>query len=518
MRNIITGFFLSLIAVAAIADGHVINRSLAFDPPSLDPNVGTASVAGAVLSDLVDGLVIRGPDGQPVPGCAEGWVISQDGLTYTFTLREGLEWSDGQPLVAADFVYSFHRLLSPETGAPAAGLFFIIDGARELFTGAAAELGVSAPDDRTVVIRLARPAPYFIQLLANTQGVPVPRHAIEKHGRDWTRAGNMVSNGAYVLAERIPQDSIRLVKNPRFHAADSVTIDQVVWLPTPDLGANLRRFRAGELDTVLNFAPTDLPWVTENLPEALHMGPMQATYLLVVNVRQPPFDDARVRRALSLAIDREAITNKLLKTGVRPALSLVTPGTGGYPGNPDLALAAPIAERQAQAKVLLAEAGFDTDNPLVVPIVFDNQEENRKIMVALDAMWREIGVTTEASGMEFSAVLKKMRTGDFVLARSATFALFDDPYAFLQQFMGPNPRNWTGYASREFDGRLMQANATGDMAERTALLARAESVLSADQPMIPIYWYAGRTLVSPRITGWYTARLGTPMTRYLGLQ
>jgi oligopeptide transport system substrate-binding protein len=520
IRSLGTLGLLSLASWFALADGPVvIQRGASIDPPSLDPNLGTSGPASPVLSDLVEGLVIRGRRGEPVPGCAESWTISDDGLSYRFTLREGLRWSDGKPLTAEDFVYSFQRLVDPATGARAAGLFFVIEGAQAIVRKERAPdtLGVSAPDSRTVVIRLAQPAPYFIQLLANSQGFPVPRHAVEEHGRGWARAGTMVSNGPYQLAERIPQTHIRLVRNPNFYAADEVEIDEVYWRPAQDLGAAFRQFRAGELDTVLMAPPDELGWIRENMPDALHMNPIQATYMLVFNVSRAPFDDVRVRRALSIAVDRDAMARQVLQGNVLAAESLITPGTGGYPGYTPAGADDDLQARQARARELLAEAGYNAENPLAVIITYDTQEENRKIMVALSAMWRAVGVRTELDSVEGRALFGRLRGRDFGIARSSVFAVFDDPYAFLQKFETTSTDNRPGYKNPEYDALLAQANAEADPARREQVLMEAESMLLADQPLVPIYWYIGKVLVGEQVKGWIDAPLGTPMTRWLSL-
>ncbi len=513
---------LSLITLAAsfaVAEPTVIQRGSSIDPPSLDPNLGTSRPANPVLSDLVEGLVIRGRRGEPVPGCAESWAVSDDGLTYTFRLRAGLKWSDGTSLTADDFVYSFRRLLDPATGARAAGLFFIIEGGQAIARKERepTTLGVSAPDPATVVIRLEQPAPFFIQLLANSQGVPVPQHVIEEHGRGWAKAGTMVSNGPYQLAERVPQTHIKLVRNPNFYDADSVAIDEVYWRPVQDLGAAFRQFRAGELDTVLMAPPDELGFIRKNFPNALHVNPIQATYVLVFNVDRAPFDNPRVRRALSIALDREALAAQLLQGNVLAAGSLVTPGTGGYPGLKLPELDQPLAERQAEARQLLADAGFDADKPLTVSIVYDTQEENRKIMVAIAAMWRSVGVKTKLDSVEGRALFGRLRGRDFGVARSSVFAVFDDPYAFLQKFESDNTDNRAGYRNAIFDSTLARANAERNPAARTQLLLGAEGILLADQPLVPIYWYIGKVLVAERVQGWLDAPLGTPMTRWLSV-
>lgn len=516
----IPSLLLALLLAIPAAAATRIDRTSGAEPPSLDPSLGSGTMAAPALSDMVEGLVVRGPSKKPEPGCAESWTTSPDRLTWTFRLRPGLQWSDGRPLTADDFVYSYRRLLDPATGASNAGLFLAIRNARKIVQRQLPPdaLGVSAPDARTVVMELEFPVPYLLQLLANTQAVPVPKHVIDKLGRDWAKPGTLVSNGPYLLAERVPQSYVRLTKNPRYHLADRVSIDEVYWHPTQDLGAAFRRFRAGEMDVVLNVSPDDLNWIRENQPEALHTGPIHATYLLVLNVAREPLDDVRVRRALSLAIDRDAIANQLLKTGVRPAWSFVSPGIGGYPGRAAAEEGMPAAKRLAQARRLLDEAGFGPDKPLTLPLVYDTQEENRKIMVAIASMWQAIGVKAEISNVEFGAALGALRTRNYAVARSSTFSLYDDPNAFLQQYASQSPTNWAGWRSNAFDQLLEQANAATDSAERTRLLLEAEGIMAAEVPVIPVYYYQGKLLVAPRVKGWWDGAIGTPPSRFLSVE
>ncbi len=516
---LILGF--GLLGVPTLGVGaQIIQRGATIDPPSLDPSRGTATPASPVLSDLVEGLVVRGKAGEPVPGAAISWSLSSDLLTYRFELREQLKWSDGQPLTAHDFVYSFQRLLDPATAAPGAGMFRVIDGAAAVIAGEqpAEKLGVAAIDAGTLEIRLARPAPYFIQLLANSQGTPVPRHIIEKHGRNWTRPGLMVSSGPYVLTERVPQVHMRLERNPYYHAADSVSIDVVYWRPVQDLGAAFRQFRAGELHTILLAPPDQLQWLRENMPDVLHVNPIQANYHLVFNLSRAPVDDPRVRRALFLAVDHEAIANAVMQGGARAAPTLITPGIGGYPGLVLPEMQGSFAARQEQARRLLADAGYGPDKPLSIPLIYDTQEENRKVMVAITAMWRAIGVRTQVENIEGRALIGRLRGKDFVVARSGQFAVFDDAYAFLQRYRSDSTDNLAGYRNSDYDELLDRANAEEDTAERIDLLLTAERMLLKDQPILPIYWYLSKVLVSPRVQGWQDALLGTPPTRYLSLK
>ncbi len=518
MARCILGGSLLLVAAGAFAAPMILRQGTAADPPSLDPSIAAGSLAAPVLTDLFTGLLVRDPESRPMAGSAESWTVSDDGRTYTFQLRPNLRWSDGKPLGAEDFVYSFRRLMTPATGSLLAGVFFFIEGARGVYLQNAPPetLGVTAPDARTVVIRTEHPVPYLIQMLANLQVAPVPRHVIEQYGRDWTKAGNMVGNGPYVLAERVPQNYLKLVRNRNFFAADSVTIDEMYWYPTQDLGTSLRRFRAGELDIVLNFPPDQIDWIKANMPEALHVVPQLGSYFLTVNTTHKPFDDPRVRKALSLAIDRDAITEKLLRTGVKPAWSFAPPDFDGYGGGiapPEKDV--PLAQRQAEARELLKQAGFGPDRPLTVPLIYDTQEENRKIMVAIAAMWQAIGVKTELSNLEFSALQTRVRAKNYDVARWIYFASFGDASSFLSLLGSRNPNNWPGWASPEYDALLERSDYERDPARRGALLREAETLMMKDYPVIPIYYSVGRRLVSPGVKGWVDSPRGATPTRFL---
>ncbi len=497
-----------------------LNRGSAAEPPSLDPTLGAGTLASPIIADMFVSLLAKGPDSTPQAGSAERWEISDDGLTYRFHLREGLRWSDGRPLTAGDFVYSYRRVVDPRSGSRLAGVFFPVKNARAIVMGRQPpeSLGVSAPDAQTVVFELEQPTPYFIELIGNVQVAPVPRHVIEQHGQAWTRPGTMVSNGPYRLVERVPQSYIKLEKNPYFFAADEVRIDTVYWHPTQNLATSLKRFRAGELDIVLNFPPDQIDWIRENMPEALHITANLGTYFLVVNMRRPPFDDRRVRQALHLAIDREAITGRLLRTGVRPAYSFVTPEFRGYPGLKMPEQDWPLDERQRRARALLAEAGFGPEKPLEVELIYDTQEENRKIMIAVAAMWRAIGVRTRLTDVEFRMLNRQVRTRNFGIARWFYMGSYNDAHAFLQLFLSNNPNNWPGFKSTAYDSLLKFSNFVRDPERRQLVLLQAERVLMHEYPVLPISFYVGRRLVSPRVQGWVDSPAGPTQTRYLWLE
>ena len=504
--------------IQAATEPMVINRGTSAEPPSLDPNLAAGTLASPIINDLFTGLLSRGPDSLPEPGSAESWEISEDGKTYTFKLRPDLRWSDGRALTAEDFVYSYRRIVDPKTASRLVGMYFPIKNTREIMEGTMAPetLGVSAPDDRTVVFELTQPTPYLLELLTNLQSVPVPRHVIEEHGSGWTKPGVMVSNGAFYLAERVPQSYIGLKKNPNFYDADSVRLDGINWHPTQDLATSLKRFRAGELDIILNFPPSEIGWIRENLADALYITPIPGTYFLVANTRKPPFDDVRVRKALYLAIDRDAIANRLLKTGVSPAWSQVSPALSTYPGIEMEEAQMSFPERQALARQLIKESGYDTSQR--IELAYDTNEENRKIMVAIAAMWQSIGVRTELINVEFPMLFRKVRTQNFAMSRWFYIAPFDDAYAMLQLFTADNPNNWPGINNPDFDELLRQSNYVTDPAERQAMLQEAERELMSEYAIIPITYYVGRRLISPRIKGWVDTSAGPTKSRYLSLE
>jgi oligopeptide transport system substrate-binding protein len=501
------------------AAAGTLRRGTAAEAPTLDPSIAAGTLAAPIINDLFEGLIGKDAALKPVPGVAATWSVSADGLTYTFKLRPKLAWSDGVPLTADDVVYGFRRLVDPATASPLAGQFFVIAGARDIVARKAAPdtLGVRAVDPATVEIRLAAPAPYFLQLVGSLPVSPLPRHAIEKFGKDWTRPGQLVTNGPYTLAERIPQNLTRLVANPRYHAAASVRSREVIWYPTQDLATSLRRFRAGELDSALNFPPEEYDWLRKNLPKTLRVTPSLGVYYLLVNTRKPPFDDVRVRRALGLAVDQPGITGKLLRTGVKPATSLVGPDFTGYPGVTPADAKRPMPERQAEARRLLAAAGFGPGKPLEFEYVYDTNEENRKIAVALAAMWQSVGARARLVNVDFGQLNRQVRTRNFTVARWVYFASYDDPFAFLSLSVSDNPNNYPGYANPDYDRLLREANAQMDPARRMPLLMQAELALLADYPVIPVYDYVRRYLVAERVTGWVASERGPTPSRFLAV-
>jgi oligopeptide transport system substrate-binding protein len=511
----------STISLASSSEAQIaFRRGTASDPPSLDPNKTNAQSAGPIIKDMFLTLVEAGPDLAIGPAAAESWSRSDDGLVYTFHLKPGLTWSDGVPVTAGDFQYSFRRFLDPKTAAIFASFLYPIANARAINGGAlpVEELGVDVVDDLTLRIRLERPVPYLIDLLAQETFPPVPRHVIEAYGDAWTKPGIMVSNGAYVLAERVPQSYIKLVKNPRFYDADNVQIDEVYFYPTQDLNTTFNRFRAGELDLILSFPPDKIDWIKENMPEALQVTPALGLYYLHVLMTDPVLEDLRLRRALSLAIDREIIADDLLRTGVKPAYSFLSPDFSSYSGIELEEEKMSFAERQALARDLLGQAGYDPDKPLKIVYTYDGQEESRKVAVALQGMWNAVGIEAELVDKEFRALIKDRLTGNYQVLRTAFFSPIDDPYFFLELLETGNPGNNSRYSNPAFDELLRRSSFAATPAEREALMMQAERLAMADQPVIPIFYYVWRRLVQPYVKGWKESAIDNTATRYLRIE
>jgi oligopeptide transport system substrate-binding protein len=505
---------------AAPSMSATLLRGTNTEPRSLDPHLGLGNSATIIINDLFEGLTSVGPDGKIVPGAAESWVISPDGLTYTFKLRAGLVWSDGKAMAADDFVYSLRRLLDPATAATFASFLYPVKNAKAVNAGQAAAdtLGAKAKDARTIEFTLEYAAPYFPQLLAANAAAPIPRHVVEAKGRAWTEPGNMVSNGAYVLTERIPQTLIRAKKNEKFHAAASVKIDEVVFYPTEDQGATLKRFRANELDIALNFPADQINLIQKDLPGTLRVGPALAVYYLMLNQSRAPLNDPNVRKALSLAIDREGIVEKLLPPGSAPAFNLVPPSTTDYAGQTIASKGQPMAARLAEARRLLKEAGYGPDKPLAFGFKFDTVEQNRRIGTAISAMWRAAGVQVTQANDGPQVVDKDARTGNFDAVRWTWFAPYDDPTTFLTLLETGNSTNRSTYSNPAFDVLLQKARATLESKARRDLLEQAEAMAMADTAVIPIYFLGNRRLIGPRVDGWVENPRAVNLTRYLSLK
>lgn len=482
----------------------VLHRGTANEPPTLDPQAAIGNTAGALMYELFEGLMTVDRHGKLVPGVAESYTRSADGLTYTFKLHGNLKWSDGTPLTSADFIYSWKRILDPKNALRGAGTLFPVKNATAITRGQKAvdTLGVTAVDPLTLKVQLEAPTPYFTDILAGFPTAPVPRHAIEKYGSEWTKPGKIVGNGAYMLVERVANTYYRLVRNVNYREAAQTKIDEVYYHPVADRDTAELRFRAGELDIILDTSPNRLAWLRENLPDALHMTSSLGIRYLVVNTAKPPLDDVRVRKALSLSIDREGLASKILRDGSDPSWQMVPPAMPGYGLNLPAFKDQPQAQRLAEARRLVAAAGYGSGKPLKFTLEYLNVEEARRIAVALQAMWRPLGAQVELSSAGYQGNVRNLRTGNYNIAWFTYYAPYSDATAFLHLLETGDARNYSGYANPKFDQMLDQSDTMAPGAPRLNALRQAEQLALADFPVIPLFIPARVYLVGKRVQGW----------------
>ena len=526
-RNYITELLAVLSCIIVLStsvlaqDLRVFRRGGGGDPESLDPHKLLSAFESTIMTDMFVALATTSPADDAIPGSAESWTISEDGLTYTFNMRDGLLWSDGTPLDAYDFLYTFRRQLDPATASRTAEYFTPIVNAQAVLRNKlpVSSLGVEALDADTLVIRLAYPAPYLMDILA-IDARPVPKHVVEKHGTEWTRPENMVVNGPFKLAEWSPGSHVKLVKNEYFYDAENVQLDVVYHIPSEDMNTAFRRFQSEELNALVFFPPNQLSIIQETMPESLRVTPGLTTEFYLFNTKRPPFDDVRVRRALSMAVDRETLVNRVLRTGEEPAYSYIPSTVRNYKTRPKADFASlSMDERRLEARRLLAEAGFGPNNPLVVPLRYNTQDLQARQAAAVGAMWQQVGVQTELYNTERKMLASDRMSNNFSVARYLHVAGNYEPASFIQFIQSDlSSRNFTQYDSKEFNDLFLKAWHSNDPDERARLTYDAEVQALKDQPMIPLYFYSGRRLVRPNISGWVDNARGVYPTRWLAFR
>jgi oligopeptide transport system substrate-binding protein len=501
----------------------VLHRGNGAEPETLDIHKSSGVPEANIQRDLFEGLVTEGADGKLQPGVAEKWEISADGKTYTFHLRQDAKWSDGTALTASDFVYAWQRALAPATASDYAFILWPIDGAESYSKGTEkdpASLGVKALDPQTLEVHLKATTPYFLGMLMHHMAYPVPKAVVEKFGKDWTKPENLISNGAYHLSEWQPQAHIKLEKNPYYRRNKDIGIDTVFYIPTEDKNTELKRFRANELDVTDDIPSDQTAWVKENLPTAFHNSPYIGTYYYAFNLDNAVFKDApKLRRALSLALDREILTEKITQSGEIPAYGWL-PAVEGYTQQSMEEKALDKSARQERAKQLYAESGYGADKPLELEILYNTSDNHKKLAVAVAAMWKQVlGVKTSLRNEEWKVYLSSRSQKQFQVIRSGWIGDYNDAHTFLSLFKSDvgemNPSN---YKNEEFDRLMKEAENQVDTKKRAAAMEQAERVLLSDMPIIPVYHYTTQHLVGPAITGWVDNVMDVHQTQYLSIK
>lgn len=482
---------------------------------SLDPHLAGGAVDHNVLSALFEGLITLDEQTlQPRPGAAERWEISPDGLTYTFYLRPGTKWSNGDPLTAQDFLYSFRRALSPSLGSEYKDALFPIRQAEDFARGRITNfnpVGIRAHDDTQLEITLARPTPHFLTVLRANVCFPVHRASVERDGAAfddrtgrWTRATPFVSNGPFRFREWKDHQHVIVEKNPHYWDAAKVRLEAVHFYPSESTQAQELAFRAGQLHTTWDVPLAKVAAYRKESPELIRIEPYFESYFLRFNVKHPVFSDVRLRAALALAIDRETIAKNVLRGGQAAASSLTPPGLAGYTAPPGIPHDVKTAQR------LLAEAGYPEGRGFpAVELTTITSEINQRIAEAVQQMWRrDLGIEIRITQKEFKVLLDAFDTLDYAIARGRWIAEFPDPLTYLNIFTSGNGVNGTGFADPRYDALLAAANAERAPAARLAGLQQAEAYLMSQVPVAPIYWGSRTTLVAPSVRGWKKSPLG----------
>ena len=488
----------------ALADDQTFTYRLLDQFPTLDPQLNQDVSGFHVIRDLFEGLLGQDAKGDLVPGVATGYAASDGNTTYTFTLREDARWSNGDPVTAHDFVYAWRRAVDPAIASPYGWYLELTEmvNAKEILAGETdpAELGVRAVDDHTLEVKLTTPLPYFPAMTTYATLFPAHRATIEAHGADWTAPGNMVSNGAYVLEDVVLNEYHTRVRNPMYWGADRVIIEKVTGLVINDVNQALTRYRAGELDHLEPLPPGQYPALKEELPDEATSVPRLCSYYYAINHTSsgnPALRDVRVRRALSLAIDRDVIVGQVLKGGQWPAYHFTHFKTAGFE-MPDIAYAKLTqAERDAEAKGLFAESGV---KDLTLKLIYNTSESHKQIATVVTQMWKQkLEVKTELANFEWKTYLGIRRNQEFDVARSGWCGDYNEASTFLDLLTTTHGSNDGKYTNDRVD-ELMRASKKAD--DPAPIYREVERILARDMAIIPIYHYANTFLLAADIRGW----------------
>ena len=484
-----------------------LQRGISSDPETLDQHKSRSIQAADVIRDLGEGLVGYSATGELVPAAAESWEVSDDGLKYTFHLRAGLRGSNGEALTADHFVAGMRRLVDPSTAAFYAEMLGGLENAEGITSGdiPVSMLGVEAPDDRTVVLRLVQQTPYLVSLMTHPSTFPVHPGSIAEHGDSFARPGKLVSNGAYVLEAWVPGSVISLRRNEHYWNNAGTAVDAVNYHVMVQDSAELNRYRAGELHTTSTVPPDSFAQVREEYGDQLHVAPYLGVYYYGYNLTKPPFkDNAALRQALSMAVDREQLALKVTGRGEVPAYSWVPQGVNNY--EPPLSRFAALSkeEREQVARRLYREAGYSAESPLRIEVRYNTNDTNKRIAVAIQSMWREVlGVEATLINEEFQVLLANMRDAEITqVFRSSWMGDYNDAHTFLSVLQGGSAANMPRYTSAEYDALMARAADQVDPEQRKLYLEEAERVMLADYPVIPLYFFVSKHLVRPEVEGW----------------
>ncbi|WP_407654826.1 ABC transporter substrate-binding protein [Brenneria populi] len=475
------------------------------EPASLDPHKVESDVEANIIHDFFEKLISVHDDGAISGGLAEKWE-QQDQRIWTFHLRPDLKWSDGTPLTAADVVFSWRRLVDPQTLSPYQSYIpsMHVRNAAEIAAGKmpADALGITAPDKRTVRIELDRPLSYFLAMVDHFAVVTLPQAAIEKYGDRWTQPGNFVGSGPFTLNEWVVNERIVGKRNPYYWDDAHTVLNKVTYLPIVSNTAEVNRYKAGEVEITFTLPPHLFNALKKDLPDQVKVDPQLSTYYYKFNTQKPPFNDPRVRRALDLALDKTVIAEKVLGMGQRPAYSILPPGMAGYSSEQPEWAAWSQQQRNVEAKKLLAAAGFGADRPLKFDLLYNTSESHQRVAIAASSMWKQaLGVEARLKNQEWKTMLDTMRTGDFEVVRASWAADYNEPSTYFDILRTGNSNNQGKFTHAEYDALLDRSVNADTPAARNSDYHQAEKILQQQAPLIPLYYYVRARLVKPYIGG-----------------
>ena len=501
---------------------RILLRGAGTEPDSLDPQKARSVESQAILRDLCEGLTTLDKTAGVAPGVATDWTVSADGKKYTFNLRPEARWSNGERVVAADFVAALRRLVAPATASSYAQVIDVIENAGDIVAGRKPPetLGVFAPADSTLIIELASPAAYLPSLLSHPNTCPVHRPTLIQHPTELAKPGVMISNGAFVLKEWVQGSHILAARNHYYWNDAATRLDGVRYLLIPDENAELIRYRANGLHTTYVVPRGQFDWIEGHLAGQLHICAQLGTYYYGFNLNKAPFkDNPGLRRALSLVIDREKLVQRVLRVGELSAYGWIPPGVSNYTSQSFDYRDTPLAERIVEARRLYAQAGYSAAHPLRFELRYNSGEVHNKVAIAVASMWKEaLGVEARLTAVEFKSLLQDIDSGDVEVFRSSWVGDYNDAYSFAQYFKSNFGINLPHYRSAEYDSLLGIAAVEIDAAKRRELLQSAERVMLRDHPLIPIYFFVNKHLVKPEVQGWYDNVMNVVYSKDLSLR
>ncbi|ANZ87187.1 oligopeptide ABC transporter substrate-binding protein OppA [Citrobacter freundii] len=512
--GILTALVAGNVATAAVvpagvqlAEKQTLVRNNGSEVQSLDPHKIEGVPESNINRDLFEGLLISDVDGKPSPGVAEKWE-NKDFKVWTFHLRKDAKWSDGTPVTAQDFVYSWQRLANPNTASPYASYLQyghivniddIIAGKKPI-----TDLGVKALDDHTFEVTLSEPVPYFYKLLVHSSVSPVPRAAVEKFGEKWTQPANIITNGAYKLKDWVVNERIVLERNTNYWDNAKTVINQVTYLPISSEVTDVNRYRSGEIDMTYNNMPIELfQKLKKEIPNEVHVDPYLCTYYYEINNQKAPFNDVRVRTALKLALDRDIIVNKVKNQGDLPAYSFTPPYTDGAKLVEPEWFKWSQEKRNEEAKKLLAEAGYTAEKPLTFDLLYNTSDLHKKLAIAAASIWKKnLGANVRLENQEWKTFLDTRHQGNYDVSRAGWCADYNEPTSFLNMVLSDSSNNTVHYKSPAFDKLIADTLKVTDEAQRSELYSKAEQQLDKDSAIVPVYYYVNARLVKPWVGGY----------------